>query len=247
MDKLRELFEQDISVIREISPDDTMYQDGNKIHYFSVGQSALKCIRLAILAAGNDLTNIKNILDLPSGYGRVLRYLKAFFQDAQISACDIERGGVDFCHRVFNAKPIYSEKRPSDIRIADKFDLIWCGSLLTHLNFDRWPEFFDFYHSILNNKGILVFTAHGRHCVERIRSGNFTYGIDDVSLKILLNDFDRKGFGYINYPNVDDFGISLSSPSHVLAMLEKIFGLKLLLYFERGWDNHHDVIACVKE
>lgn len=246
MDKLQELFEQDINVIREISPDDAMYQGGNKIHYFGVGQSALKCIKLALLAATKDLSTVKKILDLPSGHGRVLRFLKAYFRDAQITACDIERNAVDFCSKVFNAKPIYSEKRPADIKIEGKFDLIWCGSLLTHLNFDHWVAFTKFFHSILNNKGILVFTTHGRYSVERIRRGDFTYGLSDYSLKILLDDFDRHRFGYVNYPDVDDFGISLSSPSHVLAMVEKIFDMNLLLYYEQGWDNHHDVVAYVK-
>jgi SAM-dependent methyltransferase len=246
MNKLQEFFEQDMSVIQEISPNDEMYQGGNKQHYFSVGQSALKCIELALLASDNNLINIKNILDLPSGYGRVLRYLKAFFQDAQITACDIERDAVDFCRRVFNARPIYSEKRPSNIKITDKFDLIWCGSLLTHLNFDRWSEFLNFFHSILNNKGILIFTAHGRYCAERIRSGDFTYGLDDVNLKALLNGFDRDGFYYVNYGSTEDYGISLSTPSYVLTLLETLPDFKLLLYIEQGWDNHHDAIACIK-
>ena len=247
MNKLQELFEQEISVIQEISPHDEMYQGGNKEHYFGVGRSALKCIMLAMLAAGNDMENIKKILDLPSGYGRVLRYLKAFFKDAQITACDIERNAVEFCRSIFDAKPIYSEKRPSNIKIDNKFDLIWCGSLLTHLDFVRWVEFINFFHSILASRGILVFTSHGRHCVERILTGDFTYGLNNESLKILLDDFDRKGFGYVNYPDIDDFGISLSSPAHVLTMLENIADLQLLLYYEKGWDNHHDVVACVKE
>jgi len=248
VDKLQELFELESSnVILEISPDDVMYQDGNKIHYFAVGQSALKCIKLAMLAATKNLNTVKKILDLPSGYGRVLRFLKAYFHEAQITACDIDRNAVDFCCKYFSAKPIYSEKQPINIKTEDRFDLIWSGSLLTHLSRDRWFEFIDFFRSVLNGGGILAFTIHGRTCVEKIRKGDFTYGMNDTSLQMLLNDFDRDGFGYINYPNVDDFGISLSSPSHVLAMLEKMLDLKLLLYYEKGWDHHHDVIACVKE
>ena len=247
MDKLQELFASETgNVMQEISPHDTMYQGGNKVHYFGVGQSALRCIKLAMLAASKDFSTVRNILDLPSGYGRVLRYLKAYFLHAHITACDIEQNAVDFCNKVFKAKPVYSKKRPSDIKIADKFDLIWCGSLLTHLNFDRWGEFIKFFHSVLNNKGILVFTTHGRFSVERIRTGDFTYGLSDDSLKILLNDFDSHGFGYLNYPDVDEFGISLSAPSYVLGMLENMIDLKLLLYYEKGWDDHHDVIACVK-
>jgi len=61
MYQLKELFEQKTSnVIREISPNDSMYV--TEEHYFSVGHSALKCIKLAMLAAGKE--DFKNILDM---------------------------------------------------------------------------------------------------------------------------------------------------------------------------------------
>lgn len=244
---MQNFFEHEkLNLIQKISPDDGMYQAENKEHYFNVGRSALKNIKLAVLAADKHFTDIRNILDMPSGYGRVLRYLKAFFQEAQITACDIEQDAVDFCCRVFNVRTVYSKKRPSDINIMDRFDLIWCGSLLTHLNLDRWPEFLDFFCSVLNSRGILVFTTHGRYCAERIRSGDFTYGLGDSELRVLLADYYRTGFGYVNYSNADEYGISLSSPSHVLKLIEKYHDFKLLLYNEKGWDNHHDVIACIK-
>jgi SAM-dependent methyltransferase len=247
MNTLEKLFEQQVpNVIQEISPHDNMYQGENREHYYGVGQSALKCIKLAILAAGKNFADIGNILDLPSGYGRVLRFLKAFFREAQITACDIEQDAVDFCAKVFDAKPVYSKKRPADIENMNRFDLVWCGSLFTHLNFYRWAEFLNFFSSVLNNNGILVFTVHGRYCAERIRTGNFTYGLDDVSLKMLLKGFDRNGSCYVNYSNTEDYGISLSVPSHVLTLLEKLSDFQLLLYLEKGWDNHHDVVACMK-
>jgi hypothetical protein len=52
MYQLKDLFEQKTSnVIGEISPNDSMYV--TEEHYFSVGHSALKYIKLAMLAAGN--------------------------------------------------------------------------------------------------------------------------------------------------------------------------------------------------
>lgn len=240
------LFEQKaMAIIPDISPNDLMYC-GNKEHYYSVGQSALDCINLALFAAGRDFKNIKKILDFPSGYGRVLRFLKAFFDDADVTACDVERDAVDFCYKVFGARPVYSSKRPADIYMTDRFDLIWCGSLLTHLDFNLWPEFFIFFNSVLNNGGVLVFTTHGRYCAQLMRTRNFTYGLDSHRLRMLLEDFERNGFGFVSYENDDNYGISLTLPSYVLALLQKISDLKLLIYLERGWDSHHDVIGCIK-
>ena len=235
-----------VDIILDISPNDIMYQCGNKEHYYGVGQSALDCINLALFAAGRDIKEIRTILDLPSGYGRVSRFLKAFFADADVTACDLERDAVDFCHKVFGARPVYSSKRPADISISGKFDLIWCGSLLTHLDFDRWDEFLIFFDSVLNDGGVLVFTTHGRYCAHRMLTKDFTYGLDSHKLRMLLQDFDHDGFGFVGYENGDNYGISLTSPSYVLSLLQKVSSLKLLLYLEKGWDSHHDVIGCIK-
>jgi len=243
---LKKLFDKKtFKIIQEISPKDQMYVFG-KAHYFHVGESALKNIKLAILLAGKDFIDIKDILDMPCGHGRVLRMLRAAFPKSQITACDLDRDAVDFCAKTFDANPVYSEEHPDKIQIKDKFDLIWCGSLLTHLNLDRWCEFLNFFNSILKQGGILIFTTHGRFSADMIRCGRFTYGLDPVRLKTLLNEYDRNGFGYSNYAQTDNYGISLSSPSYVLSMLEKIPNFYFLMYNEQGWDEHQDVIACIK-
>src|SRR4030081_2351056 len=70
---------------------DGMYnEDGT--HYYKVGLSAIQCIDQALAQA--NLTEVRTILDLPSGSGRVLRFLLARFPDAKITACDIQRGAV---------------------------------------------------------------------------------------------------------------------------------------------------------
>src|SRR2546430_17501917 len=157
---LRELFRQKpAGVATEIAAADGMYQ-GDVEHYFRVGQSALQGIRLAMLAAGKD--TLHRILDLPCGYGRVLRNIRADFPTAQLVACDLETEGVDFCAREFGAMPVYGHERPEEIVIAGDFDLIFCGSLLTHLEADKWIAFLQFFSSHLAPGGIVVFTTHGR-------------------------------------------------------------------------------------
>ena len=97
-----------LNVIEEIHPDDDMYHAGLDA-YFESGRSALRCIQLAMLAAGK--TSITNALDFPSGFGRSLRTLTEAFPDATFTACDLTRAGVDFCARTFGATPIYSHTR----------------------------------------------------------------------------------------------------------------------------------------
>lgn len=88
-----------LPVREEIHPGDVMWNTGPS-WYFSVGQSALMAISRVL--AQHDPANVKRILDLPCGHGRVGRYLRAGFPDAEIVFCDIEKDGVDFCAKTFS-------------------------------------------------------------------------------------------------------------------------------------------------
>jgi SAM-dependent methyltransferase len=239
-------------VPREISPADGMLE-GDRRHYFSVGQSALRGIRLALLAAGKE--DCRNVLDYGCGHGRVLRVLRAAFPNARLTACDLVKDAADYCARAFGAAPVYAAKEPERTRLGGGFDLIWCGTLLTNLGLKYWAGLLRLFHRNLAPGGVLVITTHGRLVAERIRRRDNTYGVPDADISGLLGDYDRTGFGYRDYPpetlkaaHIEgDYGISLSSPAWVCSQLEKLAHVRLLTYTERLWDNHQDVVACVRD
>src|SRR5438132_5286540 len=72
---------------------DGMYA-GSGAQYYKVGLSAIRCIDAAIHQGCLD--RIENILDLPCGGGRVLRFLAVHYA-AKIWACDLQCDMVDFC------------------------------------------------------------------------------------------------------------------------------------------------------
>jgi SAM-dependent methyltransferase len=227
--------------IRDISPNDQMHMSTPDV-YYRFGLTALAYIKLALRAAGQ--REPKSILDLPSGYGRVLRMLKAAFPDARITACDIDRAAVDYCVRTFGAVPGYSTEVPEEIDLPAGFDLIWCGSLLTHLNADRWRGFLALFEQQLSADGVVIFTVNGRTIANDVRSGKRKFGIEDHSR--LVRRYARGGFGFEPYTHSDGgYGISLSSPSFVWKELEQHPGLKLLMYTEGGWNGRQDAVACV--
>ncbi|MGG5887557.1 methyltransferase [Falsiroseomonas sp. HC035] len=47
----------------------------------------------------------QKILDLPCGFGRVTRVLRVRFPHASITACDLDREGVEFARRSSRAMP----------------------------------------------------------------------------------------------------------------------------------------------
>ncbi len=237
-----------IEIIREIAPDDEMY-DGKLEHYFGVGESAMRCIDSALFNAGREKRSVRRILDLPSGHGRVMRSFRAAFPNAELTACDLNRSGVDFCAKTFGAVPVYSEIDVNRIRLQGKFDLIWSGSLLTHLSEEHCREFIRLFDSVLDVGGIMMFTTHGRRTEDWMTGGHWNYGLSANQIAELLTSYYQNGFGYVDYSDKNPgYGISICTPSFVLTDLLQLndSDLQLLTYHEHGWDDHQDVVALQK-
>lgn len=228
-------------VSRRIAPHDQMLA-GNREHYFGVGLSALCCVRLALLAAGKE--RAERILDLPCGHGRVTRFLRAEFPEAHLTACDLLRDAVDFCAKTFQATPVYSTPRAADIPLQGGFDLIWCGSLLTHLDAEGWSAFLELFHRHLEPSGVLLFTTHGRRVHRHLAVDGWNYQLDEDSVRRLLAEYAQTGFGYQNYAHSPGYGVSLASAAWVLPLLESLPEWRVLSYVEHGWDDHQDVVVC---
>lgn len=156
-----------------IAPSEQM-PSAHRAHYFCAGDGAVRLLRLALLASGKQPADLHKILDLPCGHGRVLRTIAAEFPHAHLTACDLLRDGVDFCAQTFHATAIYSEVHPTTQLFPDagKYDLIFVGSLFTHLDAPRWPEFLQLFHDLLAPQGLLVFTSHGPFVAYRMSTGN---------------------------------------------------------------------------
>jgi SAM-dependent methyltransferase len=227
---------------RKISPNDGMYIDGRENHYFSVGRSAIKNVKMGLTAAGLD--SPKRILDMACGHGRVLRMLRASFPKAKITACDVDTDAVDFCGKTFGAEKIYSDINFESINLPGDFDLIWCGSLFTHLDRPYWERLIKLCHDHLSDGGVLIFSTHGRYVIRVITEFQYYYGFEKSQADALVDRYTTEGFGYINYPGMSHFGFSISSPSWVISLFDKTAPLlQLCAVTEKSWDRHHDVFA----
>ena len=222
-----------------ISPNDHMWLTGPQ-WYFDIGLSAIECITRALATAH---VTPGSILDFPCGHGRVCRMLRAAYPAAQLTVCDLDRDGVDFCAQQFAAEPVYSANDLQTIAVGRQFDLIWCGSLFTHLDRDRWPEFLGFFADRLSADGVLVFTTHGRQPIQWMLDGFFDYGLSREEQQRLMHAYARDGFGFVS-PSNQIFGLSLSSLAFVCTQLERWSSLKLIGMHEAGWAGHQDVFSC---
>ena len=237
----RELLRQ---VESRISPRDTMYA-GDGAHYFKVGLSAMRAIEEALREA--KLSSVERVLDLPCGHGRVLRFLLRRFPRAAFTACDLDRDGVDFCARTFGATPVYSAEDLDALSFDTRFDLIWCGSLVTHLNEHQTRALFRLFARQLAPGGLLLFTAHGDFVARRMPTGEFDYMLAAGQIAALRERYSRTGFAYADYAGQESYGVSLTSPAWIRAQLGALGGLREVYFKERAWDDHHDVYGYVRE
>jgi SAM-dependent methyltransferase len=232
--KERELLKQ---VETSISPGDGMYT-GDGAHYYKVGLSAIRAIEEAIIAA--QLGSVSRILDLPCGHGRVLRFLVRRFPQAEITASDLDRKGVDFCADVFGTEAIYSAQNLDRFSLRGQFDLIWCGSLVTHLNDAGIRALLAFFVRHLAPEGLLIFTAHGERVIQRMRNQEFDYGIGPEISGSIIESYRGEGFGFAGYPGASAYGVSLTSPGWIRRATADV-GLEEVYFRARGWDDHQDV------
>jgi SAM-dependent methyltransferase len=238
------LDDESLEVIREISEADGMRFALPDV-YFTAGRSALKSIRLAMLAANRD--GVTRILDFASGAGRVLRYLKAAFPDAELAACDVVDDYLRFCSDVFGARSLKSNLDPSQIELDGQFDLIWCGSLLSHTDSDDFAGYLKLWESALAPGGVLVFTVMGRSVPVALRNGMSPLSVNRDEADQILRDFESTGFAFVYGVHEPDakLGEAVASPAWVCSQLEKTPELSLLLYCEESWEGQ-DVVACTK-
>jgi trans-aconitate methyltransferase len=227
-----------VAIDKTVSPNDHMYNTGPD-WYFSVGLDGIRVILRSL--ALSQINNVMRILDLPCGHGRVGRHLRAAFPGAEIAFADIDTDGADFCANQFRGTAIYSQPDLSLAPIGDNYDVIWIGSLFTHVDQARAETWLRTLCHRLSPRGILVATVHGNWSKEvQARHGAM---IGPVEWQEILYGYETTGWGYARYPGPDDYGVSLCQASAVIAMAGRVEGVRILGYNERAWAGNHDVLA----
>ena len=224
---------------------DTMYVESDAFHYLSVGLSASRCIQEALFHTPAEYT-VRSILDFPCGHGRVLRFLRAMFPNSDITAAEIDTTALEFCRRRFSVATFLSEPIFSDLSLPQRFDLIWCGSLFTHIDEQASRNLLQFFHDHLADQGVCVFTTHGQRSIDWIQSKKTTYGLTEGAQQEVMRGFQLKGYGYADYPNQSGFGISAVSYQRILELAKGVGRWSETVFLEHGWDNHQDVYAFAK-
>ncbi|BBZ40924.1 sulfotransferase [Mycobacterium conspicuum] len=238
-------------VSRSLNPNDKELIDRSDEsigRYYSVGADAMRVVINALLT--NSRQPPQSILDFPSGSGRVTRHLCAFFPEARIVASDLYDDHLDFCREAFQIDCVPSLVNLSEVDFGEEFDLIFCGSLLSHLPETSFLDTINLLGRSLSDSGIAVVTLQGRFS-DHVQATMPNFYLPDQNYEVAAEGVRRTGFGYVDYTHdvlsgifnkEEGYGIALVRPHWVVRLLEPRTDLRLLGYVERGWDNHQDVL-----
>ena len=225
-------------------PGDPMFF-GNEAHYGSVGASALKAIVAAHLLANK--ADPQSVLDFACGAGRVTRWLRAAFPVAELDVSDIYPELTTWTSAAFGANGWRSSEDLSSLVAPRQYDLIWSGSLATHLSANGAKALMNKFHEWLAPQGIAVMTTHGSRFLELLLAKKVPYFHDEVreeKVAALMWDLVLKGYGFAAHGSAP-YGISGATLEwHIAAARE--FGARVLTVSDHTWDNHQDVIAFQK-
>ncbi len=233
-----------LNVSRDVAPNDLMYHPDHPDHYFSVGRSAIRVILSALLARseyyGGD-TEITRILDFGCGHGRVARYLRAAFPSADLAVCDYDPTGVAWCVEHFRCRAI-TEPSP------ESFDLVWLGSVFTHLPAVITERVLRLATGALRPNGMLVFTAQGRYSRLRHEAepDKQYYGIGPDLMDRIVAGLRASGYGFAEYAGQRDYGVTMIHPAWFQQRVLSSPGFVHIMFQEKGWDNHQDVYGFMR-
>jgi SAM-dependent methyltransferase len=231
------------------APQDQMYEGDepeywSMAHYLGTGMEATRLVKNSLALINRTPDDVKDILDFPCGYGRVLRHLKVGFPNSNIVGSEIFQSCLDFCSQQFDIDTFLSDKN-FQITSERKFDVIWCGSLFTHITSKRFDQLINFFESQLKENGIMIFTLHGRftrHHIDTIR-----YQLSRPRILQMKIGYETTGYGYTNYHDSDSYGLAFIKLSWLAKYFDKKPSLQIVGHYERGWDTIQDVMVIQKK
>jgi SAM-dependent methyltransferase len=235
------LSDSNLPASTKIHPSDGMFKPGREDHYRRVGQDAVRKIASILFAQGAE--EPKRILDFGCGFGRVMRYMRAVFPESTLYAADTMRAAIDFCAVEFRSEPVASSREISKLRLPTDLDLIWAGSVATHLPEAETLSLISAFTSHLRPGGIAVFTTHGRCAASAFASGKWSYRLSEQAFRGAYTDFVNDRYGYVDYEDHTGYGFSLIPGSWLARQISRYADVCQIAFMERGWDNHQDVVA----
>ena len=176
------------------------------------------------------------------------RHLAAFFPEAALFVGDINKAKERDVATQFSAAVI-DPGAGFDQPPERTFDLIWVGSLLTHLNHEAFQAALTWFVRALAPNGVLVATTQGRKSLTRRHALplNSLARVPDGPWQTAMAGWDERGFGFWPDTPADNhprgLGGALISPDWLLRSATQDTDVRVVSFTEAGWVGAQDVLT----
>lgn len=261
-----------------IHANDFMYFGGPRQdhdYYMAVGDGACDLIENQLREASINWSKLRSVLDFGSGYGRVTRHLCKRVHPKQIWAFDVDNEGSTFCQDAFGVNRVEFGGDWEGLHLG-VHDLIWVGSVFTHLSPYYIEKMLLVLAKSLSQDGLLLITVHGRHTMPRIASGFYGESIR-LQYELAITELDTNGVFFVPYSGseierrtanrtgvanmlkerpivaneiLENYGKSWLTPHYLEETLLRLartgMHLRIASYQAAAWDSHQDVFCLRK-
>lgn len=207
--------------------------------YMSTGLNGFNLIQ-RILRSANDHVELKgNILDFASGYGRVTRFLAGYYKPGQVYTSDIKPAAVDYQVERMGVKGFYSDYDPFSLKVNEKFEVIFVGSLFSHLNRDLYKNWLIQLLAMVEPRGLIIFSVHDISL----------YPGETTEEHIYVEDNEDAPFLFVEnkITSKDKYGTSFASEKFISELLALINPDATYVRYPKGFGGLQDVYVVTKE
>ena len=172
-----------------------------------------------------------------------MRWIRAAYPGAELYGCDVQQHGMAFCGEEFGSKSLAPANFPADMTSDVQFDLIWIGSLFTHLTRREFDRFLLSLPRLLTAGGIVIFTTHGTGAWTRVNEGD-TFHLKTNDLPAMRREHFETGITYAPYKRTPDYGVSFSTQAYVTQKIAETGSLVIRDFKETTWGGLQDIFIC---
>lgn len=176
----------------------------------------------------HSIQNAKSFLDFGSGYGRVTRFLPfALGKDIEVFTSEVKSEAVAFNENELGFKSIHHGSQAESFPTDRQFDVIFAGSIFSHLPEKMLEEWLAKLTEVLSPNGLFLFTTHNTTLDKSLDNSidiHYTTNSEDAVLNMVsdhLSDTSEYGTTYISDKKIDQLMGDLNL-SH--ATKHKAFG-----------------------
>lgn len=204
----------------------------------ATGEQTLRDVERALAQAGRSLEQVSDFLDFGCGCGRLAIAMGRLAPGVHYTGCDVDARAVSWCTDHLQGQRFIVNGGEPPAPFADaSFDVIWCGSVFTHIDETRQHAWLADLKRMLRPPGVLIASVHGRQSWQARLP------------RWAIRDLERKGFLYAHIGadkgvHPDWYQVAWHTEKYVRERWSEFFAIAG--YMPQGFNNHQDLVVGLK-